>query len=467
MVLSSGPTPAGTPQVTSLNCPSCGATLTVRSFSHAVTIVCESCHSILDAQDPKLKILQKFQVATDEDPPLIPLGSRGTIRGNTYEAIGFQRRTIHVDGTPYSWHEYVLFNPFKGFRYLTEYNGHWNDVSTLRSLPITSPGASTLNYLGETYRHFQTATAGTSFVLGEFPWQVRVGESAEVSDYVSPPRVISSEKTGKEITWSMGEYVAGRDLWKAFKLSGDPPAAIGVYENQPSPLRAEIKSLLQLAGIFLAILVVLLIGFYATAQDEQVFSQAYSFNTNVKSEASFVTDSFELKGHTSDVELTTSADVNNNWIYLNYALINEDTGHAYDFGREVSYYPGYDSDGSWSEGNQNDTVAVPSVPPGHYYLRVEPESDYYRGTIYYSITLRRDVPQFSFFGLGLLALLIPAGLITWRFMNFEHLRWAESDYGGDSGGSDDDDDDGGGKIAAVAGAVGTVAGFVADVLEDE
>ena len=58
---------------------------------------------------------------------------------------------------------------------------------------------------------------------------------------------------------------------------------------------------------------------------------------------------------------------------------------------------------------------------------------------------RRDVPQFSFFGLALLALLIPAGLITWRFMNFEHLRWAESDYGGDSGGSDDDDDDGGGK----------------------
>ena len=42
--------------------------------------------------------------------------------------IGFERRTIHVDGMAYSWHEYVLFNPFKGFRYLTEYNGHWNDV---------------------------------------------------------------------------------------------------------------------------------------------------------------------------------------------------------------------------------------------------------------------------------------------------------------------------------------------------
>src|SRR5947208_477467 len=83
--------------------------------------------------------------------------------------------------------------------------------------PICGPGSSTLNYLGEPYRHFQTATAATSYVLGEFPWQVRVGEAANVSDYISPPRVISSEKTGNEVTWSMGEYLTGRDIWKAFK----------------------------------------------------------------------------------------------------------------------------------------------------------------------------------------------------------------------------------------------------------
>jgi Domain of unknown function (DUF4178) len=439
---SGGPVPGGPPQVKSLNCPNCGATLTLRSFGHAVTIVCDSCHSILDAQDPRLKVLAQFHAATDEDPPLIPLGSRGTIRGTVYEVIGFERRTIHVDGAPYSWHEYVLFNPYKGFRYLTEYNGHWNDVSILRSVPVWSPGASTLNYLGETYRHFQTAKAGTSFVLGEFPWQVRVGESAEVSDYVSPPRVISAERTGKEITWSMGEYITGRDLWRAFKLPGEAPTPIGVYENQPSPLSADVKNIWWMTGAGLVFLIVLMMVFYSIARDEQVFSQAYEFNTNGKTESSFVTDVFELKGHTSDVELTTSSPLDNKWIYLNYALINQDTGHAYDFGREVSYYHGYDQDGFWSEGKRTDTVTVPSVPPGNYYLRVEPESDFYHGTIYYTITVKRDVPQASFFGLGALALLFPAGLITWRSLNFEHLRWAESDYAPssrDSDGSDDDD----------------------------
>ena len=114
-----GPNPPSTPHVKAMNCPGCGAALSLRSFTQAVTVVCDSCHSILDAQDPQLKILQRFQKATGEDPPLIPLGTRGKIRGTPYEAVGFQRRTIQVEGIPYSWHEYVLFNPYKGFRYLT------------------------------------------------------------------------------------------------------------------------------------------------------------------------------------------------------------------------------------------------------------------------------------------------------------------------------------------------------------
>jgi hypothetical protein len=57
------------------------------------------------AQDPQLKILQQFKKATGEDPPLIPLGSRGPIRGTLYEAVGLKRRTIHMEGIPYSWHE--------------------------------------------------------------------------------------------------------------------------------------------------------------------------------------------------------------------------------------------------------------------------------------------------------------------------------------------------------------------------
>jgi len=429
MVLSAGVPPVK-PQVKALNCPGCGAALTVRSFSNAVTIVCDSCHSILDAKDPNLQIVQKFKVATDEGHPLIPLGTRGKIRGADYEVIGFERRTIHVDGIPYSWHEYVLFNPYKGFRYLTEYNGHWNDVSILKALPEVLPYARPpkVKYLGETYKHFQTARAGTAFVLGEFPWQVRVGESVEVSDYVSPPRVLSSEQTGTEVTWSMGEYMSGKDVWRAFRLAGSPPEAVGVYENQPSPLSSETRNIWVTFGAFLLALVLMMIGFDMAARNEEVFTGYYKYNSNQRGESSFVTEDFEVKGHTSNVQLTTTTDLNNRWIYLNYALINVDTGKAFDFGREVSYYHGYDSEGSWSEGSANDTVAVPMVPPGRYYLRVEPEGDPGYGMTYYTIRVKRDVPQYSFYAIALGALLLPAILLTWRSLSFEHLRWSESDH---------------------------------------
>src|SRR5262249_16106624 len=149
--------------------------------------------------------------------------------------------------------------------------------SVLKSLPEVLPYASPpkVKYLGETYRHFQTARAGTAFVLGEFPWQVRVGESAGGSDYVSPPRVSSGGQAGNEVTWWMGEYMSGKDVWKAFRITGSPPEAVGVYENQPSPLSAETRNIWVAFGAFLVLLVAMMIGFDMAARNEQVFTGYY------------------------------------------------------------------------------------------------------------------------------------------------------------------------------------------------
>src|ERR1700687_1037273 len=158
------------PQAKELNCPKGDPAIALRSFGQAETVVCGSCHSILDAKDPNLAILQQFEAITGEAPPLIPLGTRGKLRGTDYEVIGFQRRSIKVEGISYRWHEYVLFNPYKAIRYLTEYNGHWNDISVCKELPVTEFASA--NYLGEVYKHFQSSDATTDYVLGEFPWQV-------------------------------------------------------------------------------------------------------------------------------------------------------------------------------------------------------------------------------------------------------------------------------------------------------
>jgi hypothetical protein len=415
------------PKAKALNCPQCGAAILLRALGHAETVVCESCHSILDAKDPNLRILQKFEAITGADRPLIPLGTRGKLRGVDYLVIGFQRRSIQVEGISYHWHEYVLFNPYKGIRYLSEYNGHWNDISVCKELPVTESASA--NYLGEVYKHFQSSDATTDYVLGEFPWQVRVGEHAAVSEYIKPPRVLSAEKSANEVTWSVGEYMYGADIWKSFNLPGGPPEAVGVYENQPSPVSENVKGIWAAFLAFVIFLLMLMAGFDLLSNKGTAFESSYRLNAGEqKGEASFVTDVFDLQGRTSNVELTTTANVANSWIYLNYALINQDTGQAWDFGREVSYYYGSDSDGSWSEGSTKDTVIIPSVPAGHYYLRIEPEVDPRHGLLVYAVQVKRDVPVLGFFGIAFLALLLPAIAITWRSINFERMRWAESDH---------------------------------------
>jgi hypothetical protein len=409
-----------------LNCPGCGAAITLRALEKTVTVVCGTCHAVLDAADPKLTILQRYKGKTQQEEPLIPLGSRGKWRGTDYDVIGFQKRVGNADGETFSWREYVLFNLKKGFRYFTEYNGHWNDATPVSALPQQQ--GNRVQYLANSYAHFQTVTAHTGFVLGEFPWQVRVGDEVEVADYIAPPYVLSSEKTGSEVTWTLGEYVYGKDIWKAFGLPGVAPKPVGVFENQPSPARLSMVQIWSAFAVFASLVLIIFMVNESLAAKEEVFKDRYSFRQNAGSEASFVTPIFQLKGRTSSVELRTDAAVANQWIYLNYALINADTGQAYDVGREVSLYSGYDSDGPWSEGRQDDEVLLPSVPSGRYYVRVEPESEARLGNINYSLTVTRDVPSYALYLYALGALLVPAILIAWRTFNFEQMRWAESDH---------------------------------------
>src|SRR5690242_13571789 len=85
-----------------LNCPGCGAGLEMRAAGHSLTVICSHCGAILDAKDPKFRVLEQFQART-KIVPKIPLGTRGKLGDVTYEIIGFQVRTITVEGTNYSW----------------------------------------------------------------------------------------------------------------------------------------------------------------------------------------------------------------------------------------------------------------------------------------------------------------------------------------------------------------------------
>jgi hypothetical protein len=422
----------------SINCPNCGAAVEIRGFANTLTVVCPNCLSVLDASTPEFKILQTFQ-GKERLEPKIPLGTRGKLNGTLYEVIGFQNRAVESSDDFFCWDEYLLFNPYHGFRYLTEYQGHWNFVRVISALPVEtkSGGKRAVIVNGRTYRHFDSMTVQTEFVLGEFPWQVRFGDTVVDQDFVAPPYMLSSEATEGEITWSLGEYTPGKEIWAAFQLPGSPPERSGIFANQPSPYAGK-NSAAWFTWLWLNVALVAIAFFFGTfATNQEVFTHDYLYVYGQKTDASFVTPDFELKGRTSNAELSIRTDLMNNWAYFNFALINEDTGQDFDFGREVSYYR--DSDGS--EGKPYDSVIIPRVPSGKYYLRVEPEMEARNlQSMHYEIEIHRDVPNNSFFWIAAALLLIPPIFTTFLTASFESRRWRESDYAPSqsSGGGGDD-----------------------------
>ena len=237
--------------------------------------------------------------------------------------------------TPYLWDEYVLFNPEQGWRYLSEYQGHWTDIAVIDEQPSGAVGRSTIHLRGRTFRHFQAASARTTFVRGEFPWLVRINETVRVNDYTSPPFVLSSEGTANEATWSLGTYVSGDALWRAFSVAGEPPPPVGVYVNQPSPFTDRVWRYWGMCALFAALLVVAAL-FRVTTSGRAVFDGRYVFDPSSPNPA-FVTDPFTLDGRPSNISLSFDSNLSNNWMFLNLALINEETNTALDFGRELEY----------------------------------------------------------------------------------------------------------------------------------
>jgi hypothetical protein len=387
------------PKLSGLNCPQCGAALEIRSFGNALNVVCPNCLSVLDAKDPNLQILQQAQ-AREKIPPLIPLGSRGTLNGVKYEAIGFQVRTVPDEDGSYEWQEYLLFNPYRGFRYLTEYNGHWTFVRTVQALPEPA-SMSRIHYNGETYTHFSNAEAHTSYVIGEFPWQVRIGDTVQVSDYVHAPRLLASETTADETVWSLGEYITGAELWKAFALPGAPPAAAGVFECQPSPYAGDGGGLWTMSMCMIAAALVVTLLLFGMAGIKQVY--AHSFELAVPTG---VTPPFDVGGHLSNLQIVTK-NRRLESVYVRYSLIDGQTGRATAFGREIY---------------KEDTATVPSVPPGRYYIRAE--ADHLPAA--FDMTVLRDVPSMSFFWIAAVLLVVPPVMQTWRKLSFERMRWQES-----------------------------------------
>lgn len=400
------------------SCTACKGSVEVRAAGSTLAVVCGSCGSVLDAADPNHRILSEAKLKIKEEP-LIPLGSRGRIKGDTFEVIGFMKR---FDPCGEYWSEYLLFHPYRGFRWLTEFNGHWNFVNTTRQKPEIFRDEAAC--FGKKYKLFYKGSAKVVYVLGEFYWRVKVGDRVEFDDYINPPEILSCEKDKNEITWSVGEYLQPEEIGEAFGISASLPARTGVASNQPSPVADRFKAVGWWWLGFAAVLLFIQIVTAGLAADEEVLT----VNEKVTPGLPWVSPSFRLEESGNLAYSLNVPEVDNDWFGADIDLINEDTGKIYEQEIGVEYYHGYEGGESWSEGSHHARKFLSAIPPGRYHLVADfaagsPFRDYTA-----KLTVRRDVPIISNFGVMLLAVSAYPLFVFLRKRAFEKNRWSQSDY---------------------------------------
>lgn len=203
------------------SCPHCGAPVAPQLDS-TQSITCGQCHSLIDLSDGvggELRhVVQRSRVR-----PLIALGSVGRFEGAAWQVVGFQRRLgqgeDEDDDERFGWQEYLLYNATRGFSFLVDTEDGWSLVRPLTGAPRLLSGGTRAVYDHVTYAQEWQYRAETTEVLGEFYWQVQRGQQTRNRDYAAGERLLSSEESEHEITWSAGHRISAQSVADAFQLA--------------------------------------------------------------------------------------------------------------------------------------------------------------------------------------------------------------------------------------------------------
>jgi hypothetical protein len=339
-----------------------------------------------------------------------------------YEVIGFLQRADSES----TWSEYLLFNPWHGFEWLVTANGHWSFVH--RCPEIADLSSPTIQYAGRQFILYARDKATVTAVLGEFYWKIRLGEKAVLTDYIDPPAVLSKESYPdlQEFTWSMGEYIDPAIVAAAFNVK-DIPKPSGLYLNQPNPYIVRWKGVRIIALLAVVIFTAIQIITASHAKRKVDYDVDLVFQRD-NPDKIVVSPKFNIEGSQQMVEIEADSRLDNNWLEFDLELVNANTRQVYPASMEIEHYHGFDEDGAWSEGSGNNSVAISAVPPGEYYLTIEPSSDPSTTRMPYHVALSSGGVFWSNYFFGLLLILAYPIYLLLRRSGFENLRWAESDY---------------------------------------
>jgi hypothetical protein len=430
-----------------LPCPNCGGSLELKAPDQTLRVACPYCNHLVSVQSGNLQVIARL---ARKASPKIALGTKGKFKDGELTVIGYVERAALVDGQWWAFEEYLLYAPGTGFRWLVCSDGHWSYVQ-----PV-APGAvsvSPVKYEGVTFDLFQRADLRVDVVLGEFYWLVEAGERVVAEDYIAPPAMLSCETSKTEQQWSLSSYMTPKEVSTAFAPTEIAlPSPAGVGPNQPYALHGIGKVA---TAVTLALFAV---GMFKCSTAKNDIKTAHSGeitpgappmpvegSTAEMPNVAF-TPAFTLEGG-KNIEIDLESNVSNNWAFVAVDLVNEKTGSVVSFDKSIEWYFGSDGGESWTEGSPRVSQTLGPMPAGEYVMRLEGQTGS-SSPVTLAVTVRQDVFRMMYFGIALLVLGIPFGLIAFHAHNFKKRRWENSSIvrstesdDDDHGGSYDFDDD--------------------------
>ncbi|HEX2639569.1 MAG TPA: DUF4178 domain-containing protein, partial [Pyrinomonadaceae bacterium] len=421
-----------------MGCPNCGGPLNLIAPDKSERVTCPNCNSLLDVNQGNLTYLHALAPTDADKNYVLPIGAEGTFKdGVKFKIIGAMTRSVLIEGTKYFWHEYLLYNPSVGFRWLVHSDNHWNFVEPVNPAEVEQIGMARLGtaakYNGRAFKLFQDAQAVVEYVKGEFYWRVEQGETVRAIDYVSAPLMLSEEISGSEMNWSAGVYMTNAEIEKAFGVT-DLPKPWSVAPNQPFT-----GSFYYTWGLLplIALLVVAVFLVPITGLPKSIYSKPIVLPPmpNAQAAQTAFSEPFDLQAN-RNVRITANAPVNNSWVDLDVDLVNEQNQEVESVNVPVEEYHGVEDGESWSEGGQSQDASLSSLPAGKYTLRVEGTWQNWQQEMPVNVKVEQNVSRGVNFGCAFIALLIVPLLGIFRKFSFETRKWKDSMFS-TSGGSDE------------------------------
>ncbi len=425
-----------------MGCPNCGGPIDLIAPDKSERVTCPNCDSLLDVNQGNLSYLKSLTPSPDQPAFVAPIGAEGAFKDDVkFKIIGAVVRSVTFDGIKYYWHEYLLYNPMIGFRWLVHSDNHWNFVEPINPADVAQDNVfaagGSVTYNGQKFKIFQDAPATVEYVKGEFYWRVEQGETVRAIDYVAAPLMLSQEMSQDEINWSVGTYLTNEEVEKAFAVE-DLPKPWGVGPNQPftGSFYYTWGALPLLGLLVVAALMIPLAGITKIVFNQEIVLPPMA---NATAPQAVFSQPFDLKGN-SNVRITSSAQVDNSWADLDIDLINDQSQEVESVNVPVEYYSGSDSDGAWTEGGKSTDATISSLPAGKYTLRVEGTWQNWQAQMPVSVKVEQGVNRgVNFCCAFIVLLLVPIfGLI--RKWSFEAGRWKDSMFGSSTSSSDDSEE---------------------------